>query len=226
MDKYFSEVRLQIANAAIAIPAQRAAFKKGFSFSKLSFSEQLPIWHNIWMESAEYLPMFYAFLFLEQHITKPEHVLEIWKASVVWQQKVSDWSLCDSLAKLNTKALDQLPDLVYPQLEEWNKSANLWQRRQSVVSLLYFSRTKKTYPTQPQITKLLEPLLTDDEYYVQKGVGWAMRELHTVYPEAAHTFLVQHIRNVSPIAFTIAIEKMTSEEKEAIKLMRKQKATH
>ena len=130
------------------------------------------------------------------------------------------------MAKLNTKVLEQLPDLVYQQLEEWNKSANLWQRRQSVVSLLYFSRTKSTYPTQSQIIHLLQPLLPDSEYYVQKGVGWAMRELHTVYPEAARAFLVQNISKVSAIAFTIAIEKMSQDEKYAIKQLRKPKTSN
>ncbi len=223
MNNYLNEVCAKIVTAPHTIPAQRALAKKGFSFSNLPFTDQLPIWNYIWRESNEYLPMFHAFLFLERYLKNSEYLLDIWNTPVGWQQLVSDWSLCDSLAKINTKALERYPELVYPQLVEWNSSGNLWQRRQSVVSLLYFSRTKKLFPTETQITKLLQPLITDKEYNVQKGLGWAMRELCTVYPEAGYTFLTQHIATVSAIAFTIAIEKMPPDEKEAIKQLRKQK---
>ena len=62
-----------------------------------------------------------------------------------------------------------------------------------------------------------------DDYYVQKGVGWALRELHTVYPRETLPFIQLHLKNISPIAFTIAIEKMSLKEKEKLKLLRKNK---
>jgi len=64
-------------------------------------------------------------------------------------------------------------------------------------------------------------LLADGEYYVQKGVGWALRELRNVYPKEAHAYLLKHIRTVSPIAFTIAIEKVGEAERAKLKALRK-----
>ena len=61
-----------------------------------------------------------------------------------------------------------------------------------------------------KIVLLVEPLLGDKEYYVQKGVGCALREMHTVYPKETMPFLQKHIKKISAIAFTIAIEKMTA----------------
>ena len=120
-----------------------------------------------------------------------------------------------------SKILVVAPAKVYPVLAAWNKAENLWKRRQSVVSLLYYSRTKMTYLPFSKLEALITPLLADKEYYVQKGVGWGLRELRNVYPKEAHAYLTKHIRAVSPIAFTIAVEKMAEKEKNILKALRK-----
>jgi 3-methyladenine DNA glycosylase AlkD len=218
---YLAEVNARATEAGSTVPAQRAAFKNGFSFSAKPFEAQLPIWNYVWKQSTGFWQRLHAFLFLERFVGKKEYHKEIWVTSVLWQEDVADWALCDSLAKLNTKVLETYPDEVYSQLVAWNSSDDLWKRRQSVVSLLYFSRTKKGFLPFNKIFALIEPLLTDKEYYVQKGVGWALRELHTVYPTAIMPFLQKHIKQVSAIAFTIAIEKMGAGEKDALKAIRK-----
>ena len=145
----------------------------------------------------------------------------MWPVIVQWQDQVDDWPLCDALAKIYTKALVAEPVKVYTQLKKWNKDPDPWKRRQSVVSLLYYSRTKKTYLPYVKIERLVTTLLSDKEYYVQKGVGWTLREMYTVYPGETFPFIVKHIKTVSSIAFTIAIEKMSAERKTQLKALRK-----
>ncbi len=218
---YLQEVISRVAATPPIVPLHRKAYKQGYSFSQQPFDAQLQIWNNIWKQTDAYWVRLQAFFFLEQYVARRQHHLLIWDTSVSWQEDVNDWSLCDALAKINTKALETFPKEVYTQLSKWNSDKDLWKRRQSVVSLLYFSRTKKEYLPSEKITALIQPLLTDNEYYVQKGVGWALRELHTVYPADAILFLKKHIKQIHPIAFTIAIEKMTAPEKESFKLMRR-----
>jgi 3-methyladenine DNA glycosylase AlkD len=217
---YYKEVLAAINATSADIPAQRKAFKQGFSFSEKPFEQQLAIWNYIWKHTDVFRAQVHAFFFLEQFAAKKELHDQLWQTSVLWQEEIDDWGLCDALAKINTKVLETHPDKVYRQLTAWNKDKNLWKRRQSLVSLLYYSRTKKALLPFEQITALIKPLLTDKEYYVQKGVGWALRELHNVYPQKTLRFLRNNIKSISPIAFTIAIEKM-SEKKEALKELRK-----
>lgn len=66
-------------------------------------------------------------------------------------------------------------------------------------------------------------LLPDKEYYVQKGVGWTLREVYNVYPNETLTWLKQDIKLLSSIAFTIAIEKMDSITVNELKAIRKVK---
>lgn len=203
------------------IPLHRRESKRGYSFSGLTFGEQLAIWDELWNITNNWYNRLHAYFFLERHIKKESALREMWPVIVHWQDQVDDWGLCDALAKIYTKILVVMPEEVYAQLQVWNADSNLWKRRQSVVSLLYYSRTKKQFPSLDQARALIGPLLNDKEYYVQKGVGWAMREWHTVYPDEALEWLKKHIKSVSSIAFTIAIEKMTASTIAELKALRK-----
>jgi 3-methyladenine DNA glycosylase AlkD len=203
------------------VPMHRRESRKVYSFSADPFLQQLAIWDELWHTSNNFWIRLHAFFFLERHLKKESELLAMWPVIVEWQSRVDDWGLCDALSKIYTKILEVAEDEVYVQLKTWNADNDLWKRRQSVVSLLYYSRTKKKYVSFDKITALIEPLLADKEYYVQKGVGWSLREMHNVYPEQTFLWLKQHIRLISSIAFTIAIEKMTPEMRDELKADRK-----
>jgi 3-methyladenine DNA glycosylase AlkD len=205
------------------VPAHRKAARRPYSFAGGSFGEQLLVWDHIWNHTDSFWVRVHATFFLERHMKKHGHLTEMWPVIVKWQDSVDDWGLCDALAKIYTKVLVVLPVEAYRVLQQWNTDADLWKRRQSVVSLLYYSRTKKVYLSFSKIEALITALLKDKEYYVQKGVGWALRELRSVYPEKAYAYLTRHVRDISPIAFTIAIEKMAETKKKALKALRKSK---
>lgn len=217
------EIRLHVSAIWADVPTHRHDSKRLYSFSGLPFAEQLAIWDQVWRTENNFWFKLHAYFFLERHIKKEAELKEMWPVIVRWQDQVDDWGLCDALAKIYTKILVVLPQEVYKQLKKWNADENLWKRRQSVVSLLYYSRTKKLHPSFEQVRDLLTPLLADKEYYVQKGVGWTLRELHTVYPAETLAWLKRDIKLVSSIAFTIAIEKMDPVTVGEIKTLRKVK---
>ncbi len=217
------EIRAHITAILGDVPTHRREAKRTYSFSGLAFSAQLAIWDDVWRTEDNFWLRLHAYFFLERHIKYEAELKEMWPVIVSWQDQVDDWGLCDALAKVYTKILVALPHEVYEQLKKWNTDENLWKRRQSVVSLLYYSRTKKQHPSFNRVRQLLTPLLPDKEYYVQKGVGWTLRELHTVYPNETQAWLKQDIKLISSIAFTIAIEKMDAVTISEIKALRKVK---
>ena len=218
--RHQAEVRKRIAETSTEIPAHRAAFRKGFAISPRPLEDQLALWDQIWQHGNWYERL-HAFFFLEHYTQKAGADTLLWQTACQWQQQIDDWALCDNLAKIYTKLLEAMPEVVYPTLAGWNKSNNLWMRRQSVVSLLYFSRTKNVFLPFHDIAALLLPLLGDPEYYVQKGAGWTLRELGNVYPAETLALLQAHVTALSAIAFTIAIEKLDGQEKFALKMARK-----
>ena len=203
------------------VPAHRTASRHNYSFSDKPFAQQLVAWDHIWHATDDFWVRVHATFFLERHMKKTDTLKQMWPVVVKWQDNVDDWPLCDVLAKIYTKILVVEPIKVYATLKKWNKDDDLWKRRQSVVSLLYYSRTKKIHLSFDKIEPLITSLLKDKEYYVQKGVGWALRELHTVYPKQTLSYLIAHITSVSSIAFTIAAEKMKTDEKEKLKSLRR-----
>jgi 3-methyladenine DNA glycosylase AlkD len=218
---HLREVLDKVSAIAPDIPAHRAAFKQGYSFSAMPFDEQLAVWQLAWQQKHNHRARIHAYFFLEQHIGKEHLHSRIWDTSKLWQKDVDSWDLCDSLSKINTKLLETFPDEVYAQLVSWNTNNDLWMRRQSVVSLLYYSRTKKSFLSFSKLAPLVLRLLSDDEYYVQKGIGWTLRELHNVYPERTLALLQKNIKHITPIAFTTAIEKMDIARKDILKALRR-----
>ena len=219
--EHITEVLNHLATVHGDIPLHRRESKRNYSFSKLLFEEQLVIWDTLWHQNNSFYIRLHAYFFLERHMKKKGELKALWPIIVHWQDKVDDWGLCDALAKIYTRILEIMPDEVYARLVPWNIDDSLWKRRQSVVCLLYYSRTKKIYLDFEQIQPLVANLLTDKEYYVQKGVGWTLREMHNVYPEETLAFLKENIKSVSAIAFSPAIEKMDAEDVAALKLLRK-----
>ena len=73
-----------------------------------------------------------------------------------------------------------------------------------------------------ELTQLLvSPLLNDKEYFVQKAVGWTLRESYNVYPKQTYQFIEENIKHISPTAFTTCLEKMTEKQKLILKQKRK-----
>jgi len=159
-------------------------------------------------------------LFCESQIKNKDFLIYSWNIIKHWQKHVDNWGHCDGLSKIYTKILELIPEEVLEQLKLWNKSENQWDKRQSLVSLLYFSRTKKTILGFEIINKFIDNLLVDNEYYVQKAVGWSLKELYNVYPKETLNYLEKNIKNISSIAFSPATEKLLKHEKDSLKKLR------
>lgn len=217
---YTNEVATRVASCR-TVPQLRAAYKKQYSFSKLPFGEQLFAWDAIWKQESNYKIKIQAFFFCEQHATKKPNAALAWNTLKHWQNNVDDWTYCDSLSKIFTKHLEVFPAEVFAQLKEWNAHNDLWKRRQSIVSLLYYTRTKKTILPYNKIQPLIHNLLNDEEYYVQKGVGWSLRELYNAYPDQTFEYFRKNIKDISAIAFSAATEKLNTSQKNLLKSLRK-----
>jgi len=215
------EVENNVWSTPKKVPAHRKLSNQNYSFSRQPSADQLHIWDFIWNHATDPWVRAQAFFYSESKIKDEEFLISSWQILRTWQKKVDNWGDCDALSKIYTKILEVDPDAVLAQLKKWNFSTNLWDRRQSLVSLLYFSRTKKVFLPFDTIIHLIDNLLADPEYYVQKAVGWSLKELYNVYPNETLNYVTVNIQRVPPIAFTTATEKYTREDKENLKKRRR-----
>jgi len=221
LKEYLNEVKSKVDGTPKNVAAQTKLSKQKYSFSNFSFSEQLIIWDYIWNNSPDEWTRMQSYLFLDSCIKDKNLLVESWGKIKNWQKRVDNWGDCDALSKIYTKILEIIPAEVLEQIEKWNKSTNLWDRRQSLVSLLYFSRTKKVVLPYNTIVKFIDTIINDPEYYVQKAVGWSLKELYNVYPNETLPYLYENIKKISAIAFSAATEKLKKEDKEKLKRIRK-----
>ncbi len=90
-----------------------------------------------------------------------------------WLDRISSWADHDALVH----------DLIAPMIASrpararavfrWAKSPDRWHRRAACVALIRGSRAQLFFP---EITKLSDFLLADEDDTVQKGLGWLLRE--------------------------------------------------
>lgn len=140
-----------------------------------------------------------------------------------WINHTDNWAHSDNLSKFYTRFLesDSLKEPCFELLKKWNSDADLWKRRQSLVSLFYYAKGKKNFLPYAKSEKMIRNLINDKEYFVQKGLGWALRESFHVYPQETFNFISKNAEKISSTAFSAACEKMSIKEKELLKTKRR-----
>jgi 3-methyladenine DNA glycosylase AlkD len=208
----------------LTVPMQRSIFKTGYSFSKLPLAEQLRIWDSIWKATTDYEVLSQCIYFIEGN-WKNADPEETWEVVKTWVGKIDNWAHSDGLSDIYAHLMELIPELIYKQYLTWNKSKNPWERRQSLVGMLLYSKKRKTLLPAAKLLVMVEPLLKDPDYFVQKGLGWALREIGNVYPDEAMAFLTTHINIITATAFATATEKISPPVKQMLKLKRKRSAS-
>lgn len=143
----------------------------------------------------------------------------VWLSRFVRQ--VENWEHSDGLASILADLHERYPKITYPTLRAWNCSKHPWERRASLTSLLYYSAARKRPPPARRILTLVEPLVSDPHPYVQKAVGWTLRECGNVYPRETLAFLRCHARAFSAYAFSAATEKISVSMKRELQRLRR-----
>lgn len=200
----------------ISVPQSRQALKDGYSFLMLKPVDVLEVFDYIWKNAEFFEEMSQAIFFYE----KKSLTTDQFKVISGWIERCDNWAHSDGLSSIYSKALEEIPDLVLPVLTGWNSHKNPWKRRQSVVSLLYYARLRKKRLSFEQLIAPVKNLLGDNEYYVQKGVGWTLREIFNCYPERTFAFLIDNIRNISAAAWQASTEKLSKKQKQQLLSLR------
>ncbi|MBI2475613.1 DNA alkylation repair protein [Candidatus Uhrbacteria bacterium] len=193
--------------------------KTGFSFSKLPDVEQWKIWNFIMRNSRLHETQMSALRFAENRIEtigKQE-----WNYLRGWVDFIDNWAHSDVLSKVYSFLFERHPDLIITTLKKWNKSKNPWKERASIVSLIYYASPKRKAPPVKLILEMIEPLIQVKDKYVQKGIGWTLRESYNLYPKETLEFISAYVKKLSADAFSYSTEKLNKQTKSELKTMRK-----
>lgn len=212
-------MKSQLEFLAIKVPVLRQVAREGFSFYSQSPEELLAIWNAIWFSSSCFEVMSMPLFYYERHGKKIWPAT--WPALSTWSERVENWAHSDSLASIYSGLLAQNFDEVYGVLQQWNNAENQWLRRLSMVSLIHYSGKKAFFLPLDKVLPMLENCLDDERPYVQKAIGWVLREANYVYHAEISAFIEQHLADMRGIAFGAATERFSQAERSALLERRK-----
>lgn len=207
-----NESRLQYLN--LKIPLVRTFFSTE-KMAEWSLTEV----ENLWFSSNIFEAKTLALIWLESQST--QFLLKNIQRLVKWAPQIDNWALSDGYSGILARAFEADPKKLLPTYKKWNRHTNPWLRRISIVGLIYYARARKEKPPFSLVISLVQPHLGAVEYYLQKGVGWTLRETYNIYPKETTKFIVTNLGQIHSDAWYAASEKMPLSLKKKLVLERR-----
>lgn len=107
------------------------------------------------------------------------------------------WDLVDTLATHQIGGLlRRYPEAMRATALAWSRDANLWRRRAAILCQISF----KAATDEGLLLACIEPNLADHDFFIRKGIGWALREYSKTNPDAVRRFVSAHEAVMSPLS--------------------------
>jgi len=206
---------------ALKNPTVQAVFKQGFSFSQEPMPVQMEFYTQLWNESNCYEIMNLSLIHLSIYCKKHKD-FDAFLLSKIFLFKIDNWAHSDFLSSIIGRHMIYDESKIYNELFTLNNSENFWERRAALVPLLYHLKSKKSTLTEQHFFDSINPRILDEAYYVQKAVGWLLREFGEKFPNELLSYLYQNAYQISSTAFATATEKISITDKEQLKMIRKE----
>ncbi|MEV7604561.1 DNA alkylation repair protein [Paenarthrobacter sp. NPDC089322] len=115
------------------------------------------------------------------------------------------WDLVDGVSNRICQLLMAHKATMTPLLLQWSTDQDMWIRRASITSQL----GAKANTDAQLLAAVIKPNLADNEFFIRKAIGWALREYSKSNPEWVRSFAAENASALSPLS-----------EREALRLLK------
>lgn len=122
-----------------------------------------------------------------------------------WLNRISSWADHDGLVHYLIGPMIAATPARAKHVFRWAKSPKRWHRRAACVALIQGTRVRKFFP---EITKLSDFLLADQDDMVQKGLGWLLRETAKFDAKRTVPYLMKIRRRAPRLVLRTACETL------------------
>jgi 3-methyladenine DNA glycosylase AlkD len=128
---------------------------------------------------------------------------EIRNTRAIWtlinriKEDLDSWAIADHLAHAAFRCLEDHPSLLDEIEESWLHHPSFWVRRASLVYTLFLAK-KGREPERP--LGWAAGMVDDHEWFIQKAIGWWLRELSRHNPGRVRAFLAEYHDRMKPFA--------------------------
>jgi 3-methyladenine DNA glycosylase AlkD len=95
------------------------------------------------------------------------------------------WDSVDSIAPQVGELARKYPELVEENINHWSKHDNFWLRRASILFQLKY----KNETNEALLYEYMVKNADSKEFFIQKAIGWALREYSKTNPESVKAFI-------------------------------------
>ena len=130
-----------------------------------------------------------------------------------WLPRISSWADHDGLVHYLIAPMVAVKASRSRRVFLWAKSRNRWHRRAACVALIQGTRRKLFFP---QIKRLSDLLLSDEDDMVQKGLGWLLRETAKADAKRTVPYLMSIRERVPRLVLRTACETLPASTRKKI----------
>ena len=126
-----------------------------------------------------------------------------WRLIASWVPDFDCWALADHASIAGQKRLIADPRRL-DEVEAWTTSPHMWTRRAALVMTLTWNRMRNPKPEdlerRERILGWAASYVDDREWFIQKAIGWWLRDLSKHDPERTRAFIAAHGERMKPFA--------------------------
>ena len=113
------------------------------------------------------------------------------------------WDTIDFLAKSIGSLVQKEPQLI-EDMKEWSMEENIWIRRVAILHQLAF----KEKTNAVLLEEVILPNMRDDEFFIQKAIGWSLREYAKTDEAWVRNFVTRYKEVLSPLSYREAVKNL------------------
>ena len=175
----------------VPLPGMDAAIKE--ALGDLSQKDALSLCARLWREPVWDLKIVAGRILARKSI---EPDAKAWRFVTERFPDLDGWAVADNLAMAGSRCLIADPRRL-DGVEAWIESPHLWTRRAALVFTLPWTKEKR----DPERMLGWAALLAEDrQWFIQKAVGWWLRELSKRDPNRVRRFLREHEEKLTGVA--------------------------
>ncbi|WP_199259215.1 DNA alkylation repair protein [Paracoccus binzhouensis] len=195
MAAYHKALRVYLGVAVPEIDALARGWREG-----RDVPERVDLARRLWDSDVHEARIAAAKLLTQARIRPDE---QVWRLIAGWVPQFDAWAIADHAMKAGERRLLAEPARL-DEVEAWLEHPSLWVRRAALVGTLPWTRIRNPKPQdlarRERVLSWLERLADDREWFIQKAIGWWLRDLSKHDPQRVREWLAAHGSRLKPFA--------------------------
>ncbi len=134
-----------------------------------------------------------------------------WELIASWCPDFDSWAIADHASMAGQKRLIANPTRL-DQVEKWTMSDHMWTRRAALVITLPWTKQNNPKPAEidarERILGWAAGYVSDHQWFIQKAIGWWLRDLSKHDPDRVVAFIDEHGEAMKPFARKEALRQL------------------